>query len=46
MAKKKKVFKSAALSQAIRSREQRLRENLIQVVNCLSRLLNRPEDLY
>ena len=46
MAKKKKVFKSAALSQANRSREQRLRENLIQVVNGQSRLLNRPEDLY
>ena len=46
MAKKKKVFKSAALSQANRSREQRLRENLVQVVNGQSRLLNRPEDLY
>ena len=46
MAKKKKVFKTAALAQSNRSREQRLRENLTQVVNGQSRLLNRPEDLY
>ena len=46
MAKKKKVFKSAALAQANRSREDRLRETLVQVVGGQSRLLNRPEDLY
>ncbi|MCF0220782.1 MAG: hypothetical protein HUK19_00665 [Fibrobacter sp.] len=46
MAKKKNFFKSPALSQANRSKEDRLRETLMQVVNGQSRLLNRPDDLY
>ncbi|SHK36722.1 hypothetical protein [Fibrobacter sp. UWEL] len=46
MAKKKKFFKSPALAQANRSKEDRLRETLTQVVNGTSRLLNRPDDLY
>lgn len=46
MAKKKKFFKSPALAQANRSKEDRLRETLMQVVSGESRLLNRPDDLY
>lgn len=46
MAKKKKIFKSAALMQANRSKEDKLRETLTQIVSGQSRLLNRPEDLY
>ncbi len=46
MAKKKKFFKSPALAQANRSKEDRLRETLTQVVSGQSRLLNRPDDLY
>ncbi len=44
--KKKKVFKSPALAQANRSKEDRLRDTLTQIVSGQSRLLNRPEDLY
>lgn len=46
MAKKKKFFKSPALAQANRSKEDKLRETLMQVVSGESRLLNRPDDLY
>lgn len=46
MTKKKKFFKSPALAQANRSKEERIRETLVQVVNGTSRLLNRPDDLY
>ena len=46
MAKKKKFFKSAALMQANRSREDRLRDNLMQVVSGESRLLRCPEELF
>lgn len=46
MAKKKKFFKSAALSHANRSREDRLRDNLMQVISGESRLLHRPEELF
>ena len=46
MAKKKKVFKTAALAQSNRSREQRLRENLTQAVNGQSRLLHRRKLRY
>ena len=46
MAKKKKVWKSPALAQAMRSKEDKLRDTLNQIVSGQSRLLNRPEDLY
>lgn len=46
MAKKKKFFKSPALAQANRSKEDRLRDTLTQIVSGESRLLNRPDDLY
>jgi len=46
MAKKKKFFKSAALTQSNRSKEDRLRDTLTQIVSGESRLLNRPGDLY
>lgn len=44
--KKKKFFKSAALAQVNRGKEDRLRDTLSQIVSGESRLLNRPEDLY
>lgn len=44
--KKKKFFKSAALMQANRGKEDRLREALMQVVSGGSRLLHRPEELF
>lgn len=46
MAKKKKVWKSPALAQANRSKEDRLRDTLTQIVSGESRLLNRPDELY
>ncbi|MCF0225449.1 MAG: hypothetical protein HUK20_14375, partial [Fibrobacter sp.] len=46
MAKKKKFFKTPALAQVNRGKEDRLRETLMQLVNGESRLLNRPDDLY
>ena len=46
MAKKKKVWKSPAMAQAMRSKEDKLRETLTQIVSGQSRLLHRPEDLY
>lgn len=46
MAKKKKFFKSAALAQSNRGKEDRLRETLSHVVSGESRLLNRPDDLF
>ncbi|MCR5377770.1 MAG: hypothetical protein K6E57_02245 [Fibrobacter sp.] len=46
MAKKKKFFKSAALAQANRGKEDRIRETLSQIVSGESRLLNRPDELF
>ena len=46
MAKKKKIWKSPAMAQAMRSKEDKLRETLTQIVSGQSRLLHRPEDLY
>lgn len=46
MAKKKHSWKSPALAHANRSKEDRLRDTLTQIVSGTSRLLNRPDDLY
>ncbi len=46
MAKKKKVWKSPAMAQAMRSKEDKLRDTLTQIVSGQSRLLNRPDELY
>ena len=46
MTKKKKVWKSPAMAQAMRSKEDKLRDTLTQIVSGQSRLLNRPDDLY
>ena len=46
MAKKKKFFKTPALAQVNRGKEDRLRETLMQLVNGESRLLNRPDYLF
>lgn len=46
MAKKKHSWKSPALAQSNRSKEDKLRDTLMQIVSGESRLLNRPDDLY
>lgn len=46
MAKKKKVWKSPANDSAFRSKEDKIRQMLCDIVNGNSRLLGRPADLY
>lgn len=46
MAKKKNTWKTPAMAKAMQSKEDKLRDTLIQIVNGESRLLKKPEELY